>query len=63
MADDVANDTKNVFVNPWGRKYTLPTGGIREQYPSSLLDNLSIEQYQLFLDGKWPPQKDDKQPR
>lgn len=54
------DDESRIFINPWGKKYTLPPGGISEYYPSSLLDGLSPQQYQLFLDGKWPPPKNNK---
>ncbi len=53
------NNKKRTFINPWGKEYTLPDEGIREYYPSSLLGTLTPEQYQLFLDGKWPPKKEN----
>ncbi len=53
--DDNKENGITFIIDPWGRKHQLPKGGIREYYPSSLLDGLTPEQYQDFLDGKWPP--------
>ncbi len=53
--DDNKENSVTFIIDPWGRRHKLPKGGIREYYPSSLLDSLSPEQYRDFLDGKWPP--------
>ncbi len=59
-----SKSSKQKFINPWGKKYTLPPGGIQENYPSSLLDGLSPDQYKKFLAGDWPAKnKQNNQPR